>query len=214
MSTYIHCFLYESGRFFFQISISYNPHKSPYNPIHYYRGILKKIFTSHISTIGGGGGRWSSGKYVGTTCLRAAGSSPVPPAVWVFWRLIWRTESFDPSLQVFLREYIPVAAQTRSCLQGAHNFYWASIVHTILPPSHFPRPRQATKKKKEKKPRWVVKYSAIYVKSKNTFQLAQSIRYHNGKPMDCKYAVVQSNVTEVSEENGSILKSAARKRSR
>jgi hypothetical protein len=28
-------------------------------------------------------------KYVGATCLRAAGSSPAPPAVWVFWSLIW-----------------------------------------------------------------------------------------------------------------------------
>jgi hypothetical protein len=36
------------------------------------------------------GGRLSSGKYVGTTCLRAAGSGPAPPAVWVFWCLIWQ----------------------------------------------------------------------------------------------------------------------------
>jgi hypothetical protein len=68
------------------------------------------------------------------------GSSPAPPAVWVFWRLIWRTESLDRGLIlvcrfsfVSSRECIPVAAQTRSCLQGAHNFYWVSIVHTILP---------------------------------------------------------------------------------
>jgi hypothetical protein len=45
-----------------------------------------------------GGGRWSSGKYVGTTCLRALGSSPAPPAVWVFCRLIRRTESLDRGL--------------------------------------------------------------------------------------------------------------------
>jgi hypothetical protein len=36
------------------------------------------------------GGRLSSGKYVGTTCLRAAGSGPAPPAVWIFWCLIWQ----------------------------------------------------------------------------------------------------------------------------
>jgi hypothetical protein len=42
---------------------------------------------------------------IGTTCLRAAGSSPAPPAVWAFWRLIWRTMSSDRGLiplQVFL----------------------------------------------------------------------------------------------------------------
>jgi hypothetical protein len=50
-----------------------------------------------------GGGRWSSGKYVGTTCLRAAGSSPAPPAVWVLWRLIWRTESLDRGLILVCR---------------------------------------------------------------------------------------------------------------
>jgi hypothetical protein len=49
------------------------------------------------------GGRWPSGKYVGTTCLRAAGSSPAPPAVWVFWRLIWRTESLDRGLILVCR---------------------------------------------------------------------------------------------------------------
>jgi hypothetical protein len=49
------------------------------------------------------GGRWSSGKYVGTTCLRAAGSSPAPPAVWVFWRLIWRTESLGRGLILVCR---------------------------------------------------------------------------------------------------------------
>jgi hypothetical protein len=27
------------------------------------------------------------------TCLRAAGLSPAPPTLWVFWRLIWRMES-------------------------------------------------------------------------------------------------------------------------
>jgi hypothetical protein len=71
------------------------------------------------------GGRWSGDKYVGTTCLRAAGSSPAPPAVWVFWHLAWRTESLDRGLIlvcrfsfVSSRECIPVAAQTRSCLQG------------------------------------------------------------------------------------------------
>jgi hypothetical protein len=43
------------------------------------------------------GERWSSGKYVGTTCLRA------PPAVWVFWRLIWPTESLDRGLVLVCR---------------------------------------------------------------------------------------------------------------
>jgi hypothetical protein len=44
------------------------------------------------------GGRWSGGKYAETTYLRAAGSSPAPPTVWVFWSLIWRTESLDKGL--------------------------------------------------------------------------------------------------------------------
>jgi hypothetical protein len=38
-------------------------------------------------------------------------------------------------------------------LSGVDNFYWVSIVHTILPsftlPLHFPRPPQATKNKKK-----------------------------------------------------------------
>jgi hypothetical protein len=72
--------------------------------------------------------------YVETTRLRAAGSSPAPPAVWVFWRLIWRTESldrgFDPGLQVFLGECIPVAALTRSCLQG-----WVHVRNPLLLPN-------------------------------------------------------------------------------
>jgi hypothetical protein len=45
---------------------------------------------------------WSSAKYVGT-CLRTTGSSPVPPAVWVFWRLISRTESLDRGLILVCR---------------------------------------------------------------------------------------------------------------
>jgi hypothetical protein len=43
-------------------------------------------------------GIWSSGKHVGTICLRPAGSSPAPPAVWVFWRLILVGQGFDPAL--------------------------------------------------------------------------------------------------------------------
>jgi hypothetical protein len=35
-----------------------------------------------------------------TTCLRAAGSIDAPPAVWVFWRPIWGTESLDRGLIV------------------------------------------------------------------------------------------------------------------
>jgi hypothetical protein len=80
------------------------------------------------------GGRWSSGKYVGTTCLRVAGSSLAPPAVWVFWRLIWRTESLDRGLTlvcrfsfVSSRECIAVAAQTHSCLQG-----WMCVRNPLL----------------------------------------------------------------------------------
>jgi hypothetical protein len=83
------------------------------------------------------GGRWSSGKYVGTTCLRAADSSPAPPAVWVFRRLIWRTESLDRGLIlvcrfsfVSSRECTPVAAQTRSCLQG-----WMHVRNPLLLPN-------------------------------------------------------------------------------
>jgi hypothetical protein len=60
-----------------------------------------------------------------TKWLRAAGSSPAPPAVWVFWRLIWCTESLDRGLIlvcrfsfVSSRVWIPVAAQICSCLQG------------------------------------------------------------------------------------------------
>jgi hypothetical protein len=63
------------------------------------------------------GGGWSSGKYVGTTCFRAAGSGPAPPAVWVFRRLIWRMESLGRGLIlvcrfsfVSSRECIPAAA--------------------------------------------------------------------------------------------------------
>jgi hypothetical protein len=77
---------------------------------------------NHLIFAGGGGG-WSSGKYVGTTRLRAAGSSPALPAMWVFWRLIWPTESLDRDLILVCRfsfissrECIPVAAQTCSCL--------------------------------------------------------------------------------------------------
>jgi hypothetical protein len=46
----------------------------------------------------------------------------------------------------------------------------------------------------KKKSRWVVKYSAVYVESKNTFRFAQPSGCRNGKnPMGCKYAVVQSS---------------------
>jgi hypothetical protein len=52
------------------------------------------------------GGRWSSGKYVGT-CLRAAGSSPAPPAVWGGTLASDKAygvvrQGFDPGLQVVL----------------------------------------------------------------------------------------------------------------
>jgi hypothetical protein len=57
------------------------------------------------------GGRWSSDKYVGTTCLRATG---------ILARLIWRTESsLDRGLVLVCRvsfvrsrECIPVVAQS------------------------------------------------------------------------------------------------------
>jgi hypothetical protein len=83
------------------------------------------------------GGRWPSGKCVGTTCLRAAGSSPAPPAVWVFWHLIWRTESLDRGLIlvcrfsfVSSRGCIPVAVQTCPCLQG-----WMHVRNPLLLPN-------------------------------------------------------------------------------
>jgi hypothetical protein len=67
-------------------------------------------------------GRWSSGKYVGTTCLRAAGfesrSSRRVGILASDMACGVVRQGFDPGLQVFLRECISVAAQTRSCLQG------------------------------------------------------------------------------------------------
>jgi hypothetical protein len=47
-----------------------------------------------------GGGRWSSGKYVGTTYLRAAGSSPAPPVVILASDMAYRVvrQGFDPGL--------------------------------------------------------------------------------------------------------------------
>jgi hypothetical protein len=55
----------------------------------------------------------------------------------VFWRLIWRTESLDRGLIlvcrfsfVSSRECIPVAAQTRSCLQG-----WMHVRNPLLLPN-------------------------------------------------------------------------------
>jgi hypothetical protein len=87
--------------------------------------IIYKTTHVRLDECKGAGGRWSSGKYVGTACLRAAGSSPTPLAVWVFWRLIWCTESLDRGLilvcrfsSVSSRVCIPVTAHTRSCLQG------------------------------------------------------------------------------------------------
>jgi hypothetical protein len=55
----------------------------------------------------------------------------------VFWHLTWRTESLDRGLIlvcrfsfVSSRECIPVAAQTRSCLQG-----WMHVRNPLLPPN-------------------------------------------------------------------------------
>jgi hypothetical protein len=62
---------------------------------------------------GEGGGRWSSGKHVGVACLRAAVSSPAPPVVWVFWRLIWRAESLDRGLVLVCRVSLGSAYQLR-----------------------------------------------------------------------------------------------------
>jgi hypothetical protein len=59
------------------------------------------------------GGGWSSGKYVGTTCLHAAGSSPAPPTMWVFWRPIWRTETLDRGL-ILVRRFSFVSS--RECI--------------------------------------------------------------------------------------------------
>jgi hypothetical protein len=47
------------------------------------------------------GGRWSSGKYVGTTCLRAAGSSPALPPCGSDMAYGVVRQAFDPDLQVF-----------------------------------------------------------------------------------------------------------------
>jgi hypothetical protein len=58
----------------------------------------------------GGGGDGLAVKYVGTTCLRAAGSSPAPPTVWVFWHLIWRTESLDRGL-ILVRRFSFVSSR-------------------------------------------------------------------------------------------------------
>jgi hypothetical protein len=81
---------------------------------------------------------------------------PLLPPCGLFWRLIWRTESLDRGLIlvcrfsfVSSRECIPVAAQTRSCLQG-----WMRVRNPVrLPngqadvmfiaicaPPHFPGP--------------------------------------------------------------------------
>jgi hypothetical protein len=56
---------------------------------------------------------WGEMVYVGTTCLRAAGSSPASPTVWVFWRLIWRTESLDRGLILACRYSLGSAYQLR-----------------------------------------------------------------------------------------------------
>jgi hypothetical protein len=99
-----------------QLSNIYNQKPSSKNVD--YNFFFSQLTTNSI------GGRWS-GKYVGTTCLRATGSSSAPPAVWVFWRLIWRTESLNKGLIlvcrfsfVSSRECIPVAAQTCSLLDA------------------------------------------------------------------------------------------------
>jgi hypothetical protein len=39
-------------------------------------------------------------------------------------------QGFDPGLQVFFRECIPVAAQTRSCLQG-----WMHARNSLMHPN-------------------------------------------------------------------------------
>jgi hypothetical protein len=72
--------------------------------------------------------------------LRAADSSPAPPAVWLVSDMACGVarQGFDPGLQVFLRECIPVAAQTRSCLQGWMRVWqpstapkWVSDCHSV-----------------------------------------------------------------------------------
>jgi hypothetical protein len=102
--------------------------------------LLLVMFTSLFDS--SPGGRLELGlkkiiKIFGTTCLRAAGSSPAPPAVWVFWHLIWRTESLDRGLILVCRvsfvssgECIPVAAQVCSCLQG-----WMHVRSPLLLPN-------------------------------------------------------------------------------
>jgi hypothetical protein len=57
----------------------------------------------------------------------SAGSTPAPPAVWVFWRLIWRTESLDRGLILVAGLPLsaigcaPIAAQPRSCWMHVRN---------------------------------------------------------------------------------------------
>jgi hypothetical protein len=90
---------------------------------------------------------------------------------------------------------------------GAHNFYWVSIVHTILP---FPRPPQTTKNKNNNK--------LFHVQIINTpvgCQMYRRIRRIEIQNPNCVVERVPWSVTEVSEGTGwglnagSILKSAA-----
>jgi hypothetical protein len=120
-------------------------------------------------------------------------------------------------------------------LSGAHNFYWVSIVHTILPSFTLPPTAPGHKKNKTKN-----KLFHVQIKKKipvgcqifprirrigKHIRFAQSSGCRNGKPMGCKYAIIQSsgrvwNVPEVSEETGrglsarTILESAAGRRNR
>jgi hypothetical protein len=69
--------------------------------------------------------------------------------------------------------------------------------------------KQKTKNKKQtvpradkKKSRWVVKYSAVYVESKTHSDLRSRADVVTEKPMDCKYAVVQSSGRVVERYRG------------
>jgi hypothetical protein len=94
--------------------------------------IIRKFYSCFLSlwrfpqaghpSYGSVGGRWSSGKYVETIYLRAAGSSPAPPAVRVFWRLMWRIEPLDRDLILVCRLFF---VSSRVCISVA------ALVHKV-----------------------------------------------------------------------------------
>jgi hypothetical protein len=76
---------------------------------------------------------------------------------------------------------------------GRNNFVLYSPINYNWHFPDSPRPQKTVPRADKKKSRWVVKYSAVYVESKNAFRFAQSSGCRNGKPIDSKYAVVKWN---------------------